>query len=531
MLDDTQDQSMDELYNEAELPEAEETEIELGQGLGQVDHKLVESQTTVLHVGKESSLGTLPDSPKLQHIIPNSYSAFDAPVTRVTPNELDPTKQMTKGEPVQVTATAGLETDYKNDRLKLFLPGLFSANFNVQRGATNRVDAASSDTKVTAVAADSYTVTGATEANGWKFPTAADLLVVAKDFSNKENNGLKVVTALTATKLTVADLVAESSPPINASLRLVGIKLKGTSATTFDASEKTIAFAGGIDVLGLQRGEWVQYRVADVTIGWGKVDSVDESSNLIKLSEVAWKNPVDVAANTNGELLVASRWINNPVTASELVESSYQFERQLDSGNYEKAVGSQVNGVTLTLASNTKIPASIDFISQDVVSETQTIPGGVKLPETFGNIYNTARGIKHIVMRDANDNSLVGTMRTLTISIAKSLTANFGLGTDSSIGATSGNFALTATGEAYFTDLGVRRAARNNTDVMLYLIVRNQSGAFILDMPLMTIGTATLALSVGQPVTVSMTNEAAKNRDGYTLRWSQFDFAYDTNRA
>ena len=491
--------------------------------LGQGDAaNITESQTTTLHATKEVSPEVLANTPVWRQVIPNSYSTFGSTVSTIETAEIEPSKQDTKGPLSQVTAAAGFEFDLKNGRMREFLPGLFSAAYT-QRAATNRVDAAATDASVVAVVADGYTTTNTTSANGWAIASDTNTLVVAKGFANKANNGLKEVTAITATKVSVAGLVAEASPPANAYLALVGIKLTSGS-TSFDNATKTITFDKGLGTLGLQKHDWIQYTHNDVLIGQGRVES--STSTTVKLDIVAWAdkdgNAANLSSSNKGELLVASRYINNPTPAT-LVESTYQFEQKVSDGNVRRVTGGIFNTLALNFAALDKITAQLDFVSQDEIISDAAY-AGTRRDEFFETIYNTSSDIRHIVLVDDKSQQLVAFLQSVTFNVDKGVTPQNVLGRATSVGGTSASFVLSVTAEALFNGFGASRAARGNKNVSMYIFVRNNDGGFVLDMPLLTIGEASTNITRGEPVTITMNNKAYKGSDGYTLRWSQFEY-------
>ena len=500
-----------------------EREVEAIGAVGQdiLEEDLTESATTTLDYSLEKSRGILEDDPVWQRQTPNSYSSPWGPsITTIEVAEIEPTLQYEKGSPAQVTAAAGHETDYKNLRIKDFLPSLFNADY-VQRPATNKFKPAATDAKVTAVAADGYTTTGTTSANGWAITGDAEILIRARGFANPANNGLKVVTAITGTKLSVAGLVAESSPPANAYVALAGITTKGNTKSAYNNSTKTIKFGAGLDALNLVKHDWIQYIHNDVIIGWGRVESV--TGNDIKLDRVAWARPADLADQGNSSIHVASRYINNP-TAENFKRYSYAFERKIKDGQIQRVTGNVLNSLSLTLGTAAKLVTQLDFIALDGTSEA-TPAAGIRLGEHKETIYNTSNDIQHVVLLDPESKEVIGYLRDLSFAVDKGITAQFAIGRQGSVGSSSSGFAFTSEITAYFTDLGVVKAARGNISANMYVVAANESGAFVLDLPLVTVTTADVAVAKDEPVTVSISTRNVKGNDGYTLRWSQFEYA------
>ena len=500
-----------------------EREVEAIGAVGQdiLDVELTESATTTLDYSIEKTRGVLEDDPVWQRQTPNSYSSPWGPaITTIDVEEIEPTLQYEKGSPTQINATAGHETDLKNLRVKDFLPSLFNADY-VERPATNKFKAPASEAKVTAVAADGYTTTGTTAANGWEITGDAEILIRARGFANRANNGLKVVTAITGTKLSVANLVAESSPPANAYIAFVGITTKGNTKSSYVNATKTIKFGAGVATLNLVKNDWIQYIHNDVIIGWARVESV--SGTDIKLDRVAWGKPADLAEQGNSSIHVASRYINNP-TADKFKKYSYTFERKIKDGEIQRVTGNVLNSVSLTIGTASKITTQLDFIALDGTSE-KTPAAGTRLGELKETIYNTSNDVKHIVLLDPDNNEVIGYLRDLSYAVDKGITAQFAVGRQGSVGSSSSGFAFTSDITTYFTDLGVVKAARGNISANMYMVVANESGAFVLDLPLVTVTTADVAIAKNEPVTVSVSTRNVKGDDGYTLRWSQFEYA------
>jgi len=493
-------------------------------GATDVEDALVDSQTTTLHYEIESKIGEV-TSPKWKLFVPISYGTTGGQLTTVEPDELESSGQTTKGSPTQVAATAEFSANVKHSNLQDFVPGMLRAKYQ-ERGSTARKETITNPETVTAVVSDGYTTTN-TGGDDWSVPTGAELLIYASGFQNAANNGRKIVTATTATKVSVENLTAATDK--GGRLEVIGVRTPATADYKKAASGALAKLDCEADISKLKVvvGEWVQVVNDDsnpsMPIFYGRVASVATSGGK---SSINFSNVVGIGGfdgenvdNKRFAIYIANRYINNPAR-KDIRDCTYQFKRTVKDSEVQTITGSLANTMSMSVPSVAKMESTMGFISRRALTnDTNTISGSNEIAATDDTMYNTSSDVKLVSLyKDSDKADLFADFGDLSVDFNNGLTARYKVGSKFSLGASRAAFAATMSGTAYFRDLTPIESAEENHTVGGVILASNESGGVCVDMPGMTV-VGDVAISRGEPVTINVTNSGFKGAEGYTTRF------------
>lgn len=513
--------------------------------------KKIDSNVTGLRIAEEDTIGVLPGSPVWEPFEPNSYGDFGAEVTTVARNPINANRQRRKGNKTDEDASANFNTDLTQTNLQSILQGFFFAD-NLPKtefggaGEITNVDGTTEDYDA---------------ASGLDAFDVGDL-VFASGFTNAQNNGLKRVTAVSATALTVAeDLVDESSPPSGAKLVKVGFQFSagdldvsagaGGNFPTYDTTTKDLT------ELGLNPGEWIFVGGDSAALAFTNVDgSGNEVNNGFKRIRSISTNSLEVdksdfaltteASTTETVQVFFGRVLKNQ-TGSLIKRRTYQIERTLGApddslpsevqAQYE--VGSVPNEVTLNYNSADKVTADLGFVSlrEDRVDGPTALKSGTRPALTSGAFLNTSTDVKRVALSkvvagDEDPAALFSIVQQFTLTVNNRASTLKGIGVTGGFDVTVGDFEVGGDITAYFADVAAIDAVNNADDISLdFHLVRSNAG-ISFDLPLLTLSDGRPTVEKDQAITIPLTNEAAEGSSidaglDHTLMVSFYDYLPD----
>lgn len=511
----------------------------------------VDSNITGLRYAEELSLGALDPTPANQTWVemePNTYSDFGGNVTTVARNPINPSRQRKKGVATNVEATAGFDTDITQTNLQDLLQGFFYADLRPKAEFTG-----------------SITVDGTTDeaydATGIHTGFFVGDLIFASGFTNSENNGLKVVDAVSTGTLEVtADLVTEG-PTAGASVVCVGFQFGSgeveitNSGTAFPYLERT---SGTKDLtqLGLLPGEWVfiggdavanQFANA-ANNGFARVRSV--SATRITFDKTSATMVTDNGAGKTIRIF-KGRVIKNEV-GTLIKRRSYTLERTLGYSDdadptleqAEYVRGAVPNEFTLNAESADKITADLGFVGLRPQTIDENVSGANSLLSKISGVvrqnvvesdaFNTSSDFTRIRLSTVSAvNALPAALFTyaedLTLAINNNNSPNLALGVFGAFEITAGTFEVGGDITAYFGDVASIEAVQNNADVTLDIIAVKSNAGIAIDVPLITLGGGRANVEQDQPVKIPLESAAASGAKidpslNHTLMMVFFDY-------
>lgn len=465
----------------------------------------VDSNKTGLRYAEEvlGSIGTLPGSPIWYPLEPNSYGEFGAQVTTLARNPLTASRQRKKGLVVDVDAAAGFQSDWVQKSLADLMQGFMFADWR----------------KKTELAATSVTSTLYNVASGGA-GFVVNSLLWAEGFAVPGNNGLRVVTASAAGTVTAAGLAAEGSPPAGAKITRVGIQgASGDITVSVSGGVATIgSTALNFTTLGLIPGEWLfiggdavgeRFTGTPANNGFARIASV--AANALVLDRQPGAMATDNGAGKTIRLFFG-HVVKNESNPALIKTRSYQLERSLSTGGFDYIVGAVANTLELGVGLADKMTVDLGFVGMDV--ETRTVGAGPKtgtrpaLPaeEAFNSTSDFSR-LRVYNQTGAAD--LTTYLTEMSISIDNGVSPNKAISRLGAIDVSAGDFAVSGTVTAYFTDVAVIEAVRANVDVSLDFAVVKSNAGWLFDLPLVALGDGRLAIEKDKPITLPLSLDAA----------------------
>lgn len=500
----------------------------------------INSSITNLSIAEETSIGVLPGSPVWQNMEPNDYQDFGAQLSTVAREPIEQSRQRKKGTVTDLDATGGFSTDLTKDNLTKLSQGAFFADAREVK-TTKPLNGAQ------------VLITGADNADG-SYSAASGLnifsageLVVVSGFATAANNGLKLVSAATATKLTVGGTLSTEAGTAAVSITKAGVQFaSGDAQITKDGDvyslELTAGTFAGAD--GVLPGSWV-YVGGDTTgtqfstnVGYARIRTVAAK----KLTFDMLQAPLTAADSGAGKTIrmFVSTIIRNE-KAPELIKlRTYGVERTLGTTSIgaqaEYLNGAVLNEVTYNVPSADKVTVDLGFVATNYETRSgavgDEIKPGTHLPALGQECYNTSSNIPKIGFVGYNairsyQAPLFVYCENFTMSINNNVTPDKAVSVLGAFDVSYGNFEVAATADAYFGDVAALAAISNNDDIGAYAIIAAKNAGMVFDAPLGTIGGGQLSVETGVAIKTSLEFAAAENQHGYTMQMSSFAYLPD----
>lgn len=498
--------------------------------------------------------GILPENLDWKGLDPASYTGdFGATPQFTSADTVGSGRAPRKGRLSGKEVGVAFENYMRQKELQPFLPGFF-INFPIETPSTNKLrPPASNPSTVTAVTATrGYTGTNFTAANGW---TTGDgnYLVVAEGFTNRANNGLREVTGVAATSLTVRGATtAEPSPPSGASLEVCGYvanKSGELPALTYSGGILSLAstLLGEGGALALTPGTFV-YLGGDTPAskfaqsaneGWARVSAVSTAKVDFDLTTFT---PVADAGKATTQVFIPTRVFRDDIQCDASRVTTYAFERRLgksDTTNpHEQSqlvTGGFPNQLDFAMGTNAEVRATLTFMGRESFrrdgksNATQPWSGADPDPIDESALYNTSDDIQYaqLYRHDSNDSKRQDV-------IGKILDGNFTLnnnakgipawGVFGNYDVNPGKLMVDTTVNALFTSTEALDLAEDSIDAGFFLVFARGHSGYILDVPLVTVQSSSPTVDSDEPIMISITNQGNESAFGYAASLQYFDY-------
>jgi hypothetical protein len=502
----------------------------------------IDSNVTGLAIAEEASLKTLPGTPIWLGMEPNSYSDFGATFNTVARETINATRQRLKGTITDESAKGGFSIDFTQRNITKLLQGFFWADA-IEKTATQPFNGA--QVAFTSVSTTQYLA--ATGLAGFLVHS----LVSAKGFAASANNGLKEITVVAAGALTVAGggLVVDASPAAAALLETVGYRAVAGDLHIAISGSKVLLTSTALDftTFNLTVGEWV-FLGGDAAInnfvtastanninqGYARIFAIAAHTLTFDITTFTPNTDADGGGLQRVDLYFGKVLINAK-TSGTVKRRTYQLERQLGNDGVgvqsEYVTGAVPNELTLNLAQANKVTADLSYVGLDVEQRDGTtgIKSGTRIGLLGEAAFNTTQDVylSRLAINDPtvlNPASLFAFASDIKITINNGANPNKAIGVLGGFDVSSGDFAVSGTLTAYFQTVAAILAIKNNADIGLQTIFARANAGMVFDMPRLTLGGGGVKIEKDKPITVDLTQDAAKSDAGFTLLAGFFEY-------
>lgn len=499
----------------------------------------IDSSIVGLRYTEEDSPGKAPASPAWLPLEPNSIARMGAQITTVVREPINPSRQRKKGFPTDLTAGCEFNMDLTQKNLQDLLQGYLFAD--ARRKFEQAVASVAGTAKIYSVSSTTGVRTGS--------------LVHGEGFHNPGNNGLKTVASVVSgVSVTVSEPLVDETHAAGARLVCVGHEFASGDAEIevgAGAWPKLTTTAFDLTTLGLIPGEWI-------VIGSDNASNAfaDDGNNgfkrilSISANEIEFDKSRETMTTDDGSgksiRIVFGRVLRNEKGGPLVKIRTYQIEESLGAPDSSKPaeiqgqyiVGSLPSQCVFNVPAKDKATVDLSFVSEDAIAvkSTDGLKAGTRPDIEEQAAFNTSSNFYSKMALYTPGNAVpdplfyYSTDLTLTLDNAPNplpATGVFG-----AFAITSSSFAVSGSLTAYFVNIEAIQAVRQNSNVTLdFAFIAGNSG-IVIDIPLLTLGDASLNVAQGEAITVPLTfdaftgKELSKDHD-YTIMFVFFDYLPD----
>lgn len=493
-----------------------------------------DSNRTGLAIAEEVSLKVLPGSPVWYEQEPNEYTDFGADVKTVARAPINAGRQDQKGGVVDFDASGGFNMDFTQSNAQRLLQGFFFADAR-EKQKSAPINTATPN-PVVGIATNVLTFT-----NNFATALPATSLMFLKGFSSPANNGLKVASVGGLKTVTLAGMVDDAAPAAGASAELCGVQFASATAslTLAGGVASLVVSAGALDTYGLTVGEWVFLGGDSVgtrftsNVGYARIKTIAAGS--LVFDKVSWANFTAEPGTGKTVQMFFGTALRNEKNPSLIKRRSYAIERQLGADDVgmqaEYLDGSIANELTINVPQADKLNADLSFVSMDnkQVTGTEGLRSGTRVSGLGESLINTSSNVYRMKMSIINPasvspNGLFAYMTEADISVKNGVTPEKAIGVAGAFEAALGNFQVSGSVKAFFSDVTAVKAVRNNADVTIDFIFAANNAGFVIDIPLLGLGGGRLDVAPGASIKLPLDLAAGENVAGYTLMMVFFSY-------
>ncbi len=495
-----------------------------------------DASRTSARIVEEATAGTTPATPAFETLRPTAIGLSFVPKTKVSA-ELVADRNVTDLIPVGREAGGDLPQEMSYGTLDTLIRGAQMSDWTYFPVRDNNGTA---DSVITDVSSTLYTFTTAAAplATGKTINTgtfAAGHLVFASGFGVTGNNGLKVLTAASATTATATGLATEAAPPAAARLKVVGIQGGSgdisTTATTIVSATLNFATLGIVAGMWLKVGGTSSAAMAFATAAnndWVRVSAVATGTLTLDVTPSGWG--VDAGTSKTIQLFVGDAIRNGTTARSYTCEVEYA---DLATPEWDYYTGMRVGTMEWTNVAQDILEAKFSFMGFNASNVTTRFTGATTVAAATGNVMSSGLCTGELRI----NNSLVGLgpnyVKEFTISLDNTLRRQPGVGTLGDIGIGLGRAMVKGKVSTYYGSNAVRTALLNGTAMSLnciwydpnVVVTGAYTSAYHSDIPkLKWVDGNPSVTAVDTDRMLDLNYQALKNTLGFTLQVQRFDY-------
>ena len=488
----------------------------------------VNTNSVSLAVTEEIDMGIAPVNAIAEYLEPNDISEYGASITTVTRNPISRDRQNKKGTITDFASSVSVGQDTTASSLLAFLEGAMYSTWVKRphwlREGISAVNASAGFVLDTAMPG----------------PLLPGTILFCRGFINGANNGLKIVAAGSTTTLivveggsTLVDEVASSS---------VSVHVAGYQAA---AGAVTVTTAGHLSNNGTFSWSDLGFEIGSAIFIGGLLSSTSfdtpENSGLARIRGVTdtiltldKRNQIfTLDAGTGKTIHIYFGWFlrNYSVDHPLFEERTYSFEMaypglgDMHEDGYEYSVGNLFNTLELALPVNDKSTLSITTFGHDVDPITHTRRAWTFNNPLFTEAYSTPNDFLRLRVQNIDETGLTTFLTDATLNINNNAGGENVLGKLGPAFVNYGNFDVTMSMTAVFTNAALTSKIRNNCTVTMDFCIYNNDGAFYFDIPAMTLGDGSYDFPVNEKVKISLSSLAFGDQSlGFTISETYFPY-------
>lgn len=364
--------------------------------------------------------------------------------------------------------------------------------------------------------ADSFTVA----ADG---DLADGTLIVTRGLGEEENEGLfRVTTGSTGTsvKVPTATLIAEASPPANATLDVAGYQF-AAGDLELDADGNLITTVKDLTTLGLQEHQFVYlpsqdevdppYAFDDADY-YGFAEIITIAANKLTLRRRGWTVGAADNGGTRTIRLFFTKWIRNVARSHDdenLVSHAFEVTYPgLAAGPvdaYEYLLGYMLDQTTFNMPAEGKVTMQCTFVGTTASDPTTTRESGPSsaLDVVTSLAVSTSADITRLSVDNVDETGLMTDFADLKIMLKNNIVGAKAVGHLGNRFTPLGVFEADTEAEVYFTDPEVVTAVHDNRILREAAGMRNDDFGMLLDVPSMGAMQAPKKIEHNKLITIS----------------------------
>lgn len=518
---------------------------------------IIDSNESRLRWAQETSPGVVDANATWYDEDPNSYGDFGSGFGRIQRRFIQASRQLKKGAIISLEVPANWNADLTATNKKKILEGFVYSTL----ATTKEMENTTSDTPINDVSAADVITAPSTDIE-LRFPVGN--LVRLSGFGVAQNNtaaqSFTNVTAVGVDTITVAqDLAAEAVVPKGAKITAVGHSFTSGAVSvtsTGNFASYTASGTGQDSFLHLKvsPGEYIfvggdavgdQFAIASSN-GWKRVRSVTATTLVVDKSTATMGTDAGAAKTIK---MFVGQVLKDQADPTLIVRRTYQFERAL--GNPDDATPADLqaeyvtkgtpNTLAINIPSEDKVNVDLGYVGGGY--ETRVEPGSLLKSETgtggvvllpTDDMFNTVSDfsvlkIHSVSATDENPTELVAFIETMTLNINNNVSENKAVGVLGSAKNSIGVFQITGSITGYFSRESAIAAVKDNADVTLQAVMAAQNKAISIDLPLVALGNARLAVEQDVAIKIPLDPEAAEGSKvdptlNHTVMFNFFDY-------
>ena len=448
--------------------------------------------------------GVLPGTPIWIPLEPNTYAEFGGQ-SKLTPrNPITSSRQRKKGVVTDLDAAAGFNSDFVSESLSRILQGFLFADW---RYKTNLVD--------TAVSGTQYTVAS----GGAGF--LVNSLLFAENHAVAGNNGLKLVTASTATTISCAGLAVET-PPATAKLTRVGHQAASADLVlTIPGGVATLgSTALNFTTLGLIPGEWIwlggdtapmQFATAACN-GAYRIKTI--AANSIVFDRTPAAPTADAGTGKTIQMFFGHVLKNESSSALQKLRT-YTLERQLSTTQFEYVEGAAANTMAINIKKADKITFDLSFVGL-TTERLGSAKSGTRETLPAQTAFNASTSFTRLRFNDDTTGvSLASYVDELKLTIDNGIDPVKAVSALGGIDINYGDFMVSGSMNAFFSSTAAIDAVLKNEDCSIDMLLVERAGlqsvptGWLFDIPLLALGDGRLKVEKDKPIMLPLSYDAA----------------------